>query len=97
MYGYIIRERKVMYWSSQANITIWSFIDGFYTYHCRMDSYLLAETFKYLYLLFTDADKVGINLDNYIFTTEAHLLPLSLSMKEPKNLNITKVGYFIQN
>ena len=46
----------------------------------RMDSYVLAETFKYLYLLFTDPDDLAVDIDNYIFTTEAHLLPLSLSV-----------------
>ena len=45
-----------------------------------MDSYVLAETFKYLYLLFTDPENLTIDIDNYIFTTEAHLLPLSLSV-----------------
>ncbi|XP_017777987.1 PREDICTED: ER degradation-enhancing alpha-mannosidase-like protein 3 [Nicrophorus vespilloides] len=45
----------------------------------RMDSFVLAETFKYLYLLFSDADDLILNMDEFIFTTEAHLLPLSLS------------------
>nr|BAN20892.1 mannosyl-oligosaccharide alpha-1,2-mannosidase, putative [Riptortus pedestris] len=45
----------------------------------RMDSYVLAETFKYLYLLFADPSDLIINLDDFLFTTEAHLLPLSLS------------------
>lgn len=44
----------------------------------RMDSYLLSETIKYLYLLFTDEADLLINIDDFIFTTEAHLLPLSL-------------------
>lgn len=44
-----------------------------------MDSYFLAETLKYLYLLFTEDKDIVINLDNYILTTEAHLIPLSLS------------------
>ena len=43
-----------------------------------MDSYFLAETVKYLYLLF---DVSSHTLDfrdpaKYIFNTEAHLLPL---------------------
>nr|XP_054769385.1 ER degradation-enhancing alpha-mannosidase-like protein 3 [Lytechinus pictus] len=45
----------------------------------RMDSFVLAETFKYLYLLFAEPEDLTINVDNYLFTTEAHLLPLSLS------------------
>lgn len=46
----------------------------------RMDSYVLAETFKYLYLLFSDKEDMAIDIDNFVFTTEAHLLPLSLSV-----------------
>ncbi|KAJ2502944.1 hypothetical protein GGH96_000680 [Coemansia sp. RSA 1972] len=44
----------------------------------RMDSFVLSETFKYLYLLF-DEDNPLHNLDNsFVFTTEGHvLLPLS--------------------
>nr|XP_039269188.1 ER degradation-enhancing alpha-mannosidase-like protein 3 [Styela clava] len=56
----------------------------------RMDSYFLAEMFKYLYLLFTPDKELsflpngksampGINMDDYLLTTEAHLLPLNLS------------------
>lgn len=44
-----------------------------------MDSFVLAELFKYLYLLFADEESIPINIDNYVFTTEAHLLPLTLS------------------
>ncbi len=36
----------------------------------RMDSYFLAETLKYLYLLFSDRRK--INLSKTVFNTEAH-------------------------
>ncbi|XP_071445733.1 ER degradation-enhancing alpha-mannosidase-like protein 3 [Hetaerina americana] len=45
----------------------------------RMDSFVLAETFKYLYLLFTDPNDLILDLDEFLFTTEAHLLPLSLA------------------
>ncbi|KAK9500967.1 hypothetical protein O3M35_002118 [Rhynocoris fuscipes] len=45
----------------------------------RMDSFVLAETFKYLYLLFTDPSDLIIDLDRFIFSTEAHLLPLTLA------------------
>ena len=48
------------------------------TFYFRMDSYVLAETFKYLYLLFSDKDQLILDVDDYVFTTEAHLLPLSL-------------------
>lgn len=45
----------------------------------RLDSFVLAETFKYLYLLYAEKSDLLFNVDDYIFTTEAHLLPLSLS------------------
>ncbi|CAG0883021.1 unnamed protein product [Darwinula stevensoni] len=45
----------------------------------RMDSFVLAETFKYLYLLFAEPEELLLDLDQFIFTTEAHLLPLSLA------------------
>ena len=46
----------------------------------RMDSFVLAETFKYLFLLYADKSDMVLDVDDYIFTTEAHLLPLSLSL-----------------
>jgi len=39
-----------------------------------MESFFLAETLKYLFLLFTDGDVVP--LDRCVFNTEAH--PLSI-------------------
>lgn len=45
------------------------------TYMNRMDSYFLAETIKYLYLLF-DTDN-WVNTGNYILNTEAHIFPYS--------------------
>lgn len=44
----------------------------------RMDSFVLSETLKYLFLIFADPSELILDLDNFIFTTEAHLLPLSL-------------------
>lgn len=44
-----------------------------------MDSFFLAEMFKYLYLLFADKEDMIFDIEDYIFTTEAHLLPLWLS------------------
>lgn len=44
----------------------------------RMDSFVLSETIKYLFLIFADPSELILDLDNFIFTTEAHLLPLSL-------------------
>lgn len=49
------------------------------THEDRMDSFFLAEMFKYLYLLFSEKSQLPLDIDNYIFTTEAHLLPVSLS------------------
>ena len=45
----------------------------------RMDSFVLAETFKYLYLLFAEEDDLVLDLNDFLFSTEAHLLPLSLA------------------
>lgn len=44
----------------------------------RMDSFVLSETIKYLYLIFADPMEIDLDLDTFVFTTEAHLLPLSL-------------------
>ncbi|KAF4074283.1 hypothetical protein AMELA_G00237750 [Ameiurus melas] len=41
----------------------------------KMESFFLAETLKYFYLLFSDNSDL-INLDTYIFNTEAHPLPI---------------------
>lgn len=43
------------------------------TYKDNMESFWLAETLKYLYLLFDDEDKLP--LDKYVFNTEAHPFP----------------------
>ncbi|KAG7100036.1 hypothetical protein E1B28_001822 [Marasmius oreades] len=40
----------------------------------KMESFLLSETFKYLYLLFSDSDVLP--LDKYVLNTEAHPLPI---------------------
>ena len=42
-----------------------------------MDSFVLAETFKYLYLLFDSSPHRYIDVDQFIFSTEAHLLPMN--------------------
>jgi hypothetical protein len=44
----------------------------------KMESFFLAETLKYLYLLFEDEQNEVINLNKWMFNTEAHLLPLRL-------------------
>eukprot|EP00096_Caligus_rogercresseyi_P008881 TRINITY_DN2893_c0_g2_i1.p1 TRINITY_DN2893_c0_g2~~TRINITY_DN2893_c0_g2_i1.p1 ORF type:complete len:862 (-),score=266.40 TRINITY_DN2893_c0_g2_i1:1746-4331(-) len=53
----------------------------------RMDSFVLAETFKYLYLLFAEDSDLPVDIDDFVFTTEAHLLPLSLA----RLANITQI------
>ncbi|XP_029473471.1 ER degradation-enhancing alpha-mannosidase-like protein 3 [Rhinatrema bivittatum] len=56
----------------------------------RMDSFFLAEMFKYLYLLFSEKDNLIFDIEDYIFTTEAHLLPLWLSTaNQPARKNVT--------
>lgn len=49
----------------------------------RMDSFLLAETLKYLYLLFAEPNEVGVNMEDYVLNTEAHLIPLFLQKARP--------------
>lgn len=44
-----------------------------------MDSFFLAEMFKYLFLLFAEDEELLFDVEDYVFTTEAHFLPLSLS------------------
>jgi hypothetical protein len=44
------------------------------TYSGRMESFFLAETLKYLFLLFSDADVLP--LDEIVFNTEAHPFPI---------------------
>ncbi|EIM83275.1 glycoside hydrolase [Stereum hirsutum FP-91666 SS1] len=40
----------------------------------KMETFLMSETLKYLFLLFSDGDVVP--LDKYVFNTEAHPLPI---------------------
>lgn len=42
----------------------------------RMESFFLAETLKYLFLLLSETHDTPIDLDRMIFTTEAHALPV---------------------
>lgn len=58
------------------------------------DSYLLAETFKYLYLIFGDSSEIDLN--KYVFTTEAHpLLHLKQSWLNDNYQNVN--GYVLIN
>eukprot|EP01087_Luapelamoeba_hula_P007799 TRINITY_DN1914_c1_g1_i1.p1 TRINITY_DN1914_c1_g1~~TRINITY_DN1914_c1_g1_i1.p1 ORF type:complete len:607 (+),score=80.30 TRINITY_DN1914_c1_g1_i1:134-1954(+) len=46
----------------------------------QMDSFFLAETLKYLYLLF-DEDNF-VNTGNYIFNTEGHMFPVTEALQD---------------
>jgi hypothetical protein len=41
----------------------------------KMETWLLSETLKYLYLLFSDETEL-ISLDEWVFNTEGHPLPV---------------------
>jgi mannosidase alpha-like ER degradation enhancer 3 len=43
-----------------------------------MDSFVLAETLKYLYMIFAEPDSYIFDPDDYVLTTEAHFLPLTI-------------------
>lgn len=43
-------------------------------YRNKMESFWLAETLKYFYLLFSDDELIP--LDKFVFNTEAHPLPI---------------------
>lgn len=55
----------------------------------RMDSFVYAETFKYLYLMFAEEDELLFDIDDFIFTTEAHLVPLDLDDYANKKIKIS--------
>ncbi|KHJ98081.1 hypothetical protein OESDEN_01942 [Oesophagostomum dentatum] len=42
----------------------------------RMESFFLAETMKYLYLLFDEQNPVNIHQERLLFTTEGHIVPI---------------------
>ena len=57
----------------------------------KMESFFLAETLKYLFLLFGDNDSI-FALDEWVFNTEAHPLPIWNNQSQPqmtfsKNIN----------
>lgn len=53
----------------------------------KMPSFVLAETLKYLYLLFSKENETYIDLEKFIFSTEGHPLPLELSLLGPNVSN----------
>ena len=52
----------------------------------HMPSFFLAETLKYLFLLFDEANFVNTHGVSLLFTTEGHLIPLSLRLSLPSDL-----------
>ncbi|KAI0069072.1 alpha-mannosidase [Artomyces pyxidatus] len=50
----------------------------------RMESFVLSETLKYLYLLFDEENPLHSDDSNYVFTTEGHILLL-----DPKHMKRT--------
>jgi mannosyl-oligosaccharide alpha-1,2-mannosidase len=52
----------------------------------RMESFFLAETLKYLYLLFDDDSKIP--LDEWVFNTEAHPLPIERAIPDPQESDV---------
>src|SRR5258706_7876076 len=49
----------------------------------RMESFVLSETLKYLYLLFDEANEFSKSDSNFIFTTEGHILLLNSTHLHP--------------
>ncbi|KAI9480268.1 MAG: glycoside hydrolase [Benjaminiella poitrasii] len=50
----------------------------------RMESFMLSETLKYLYLLFDEDHPLNKMDSNFVFTTEGHVMPLSRSYYKPQ-------------
>jgi mannosyl-oligosaccharide alpha-1,2-mannosidase len=53
-------------------------------YQDKMESFFLGETLKYFFLLFDDSKLGLIPLENYVFNTEAHPLPIIPPLKLDK-------------
>ncbi|KAH7100649.1 glycoside hydrolase [Auriculariales sp. MPI-PUGE-AT-0066] len=49
----------------------------------RMESFVLSETLKYLYLIFDDDNPINRDDSNFVFTTEAHILHLNTTHLRP--------------
>uniref|UniRef100_A0A6G1SF64 alpha-1,2-Mannosidase n=2 Tax=Aceria tosichella TaxID=561515 RepID=A0A6G1SF64_9ACAR len=56
----------------------------------KMASFVLAETLKYLYLLFSEDNETHVDLDKFIFSTEGHLLPIDLALIGPSPKDTTQ-------
>lgn len=48
-----------------------------------MESFVLSETLKYLYLLFDEKNPLASSDSNLIFTTEGHILTLNATHLRP--------------
>ena len=57
-----------------------------------MDSYVLAETFKYLYLMYAEEEDILLPIDEFVFTTEAHLIPLNISRFNITDVTVSQNG-----
>uniref|UniRef100_A0AC35UFL3 Alpha-1,2-Mannosidase n=1 Tax=Rhabditophanes sp. KR3021 TaxID=114890 RepID=A0AC35UFL3_9BILA len=49
-----------------------------------MESFFLAETVKYLYMIFAEPGDMIFDPDVYVLTTEAHFLPLTMGINSDK-------------
>merc|ERR1712156_586401 len=58
----------------------------------RMDSFFLSETLKYLYLLFTGESDLLIDVNDFVFTTEGHLLPIKFNGSNSSPFNISNLS-----
>jgi hypothetical protein len=56
-----------------------------------MESFVLAETFKYLFMIFSEPGELPFHPDNYVLTTEAHFLPLNIA-EMPSNVAEDRVN-----
>lgn len=56
---------------------------------------MLSETIKYLFLMFADPSELILDLNNFIFTTEAHLLPLSLGQLSNKTTGWAFISHIV--
>jgi len=73
-------------WELMQNLKRYAKLEGGYSslssvlsatnipYRDKMESFFLAETLKYLYLIFSPPDLIP--LDKFVFNTEAHPLPI---------------------
>lgn len=49
---------------------------GVVTFRDKMETFFLGETMKYFYLIFSDEAAEKVDLERYVFNTEAHPLPI---------------------